>query len=155
MLTFSARTQQTDPSPATQGEKIYPTSSPVDRPFVQWSVRDATKKLGTGSPTWSRDGEHTGSPGVQEIEQKTSGITLAQDGDVRMLDAGPAEATRSPRNGRKRTGDSAIEGAGFPVQNRESHAAQSPKRTRAQASKRFEAGRGNIAGNFISPDFQS
>lgn len=128
--------------------------SPVNPSYAHWQVRDVaqsskiSKKLEAGSSTWSRDnGELTGSPGVQEIEQKTSGITLEHDIDVRMNDADQVDTARSPRNGRKRTGtDSALEGGSFPVQqSRESHAGQSPKRTRAQATKRVEmVGRGGL-----------
>lgn len=139
---------QTDSSPTAQSEKA--------QPYAQWEIRDAAqspiaKKLETGSSTWSRDnGELTGSPGVQEIEQKTSGITLAHDTDVRMHDADQIDAARSPRNGRKRAGaDSMMESVGFPAQqSRESHVA--PKRTRAQSTKRFETGRGTgIPGMYI------
>lgn len=116
----------------------------MGQPYTQWQVRDTaqspklSKKLETGSSTWSRDnGELTGSPGVQEIEQKTSGITLEHDADIRMNDADPVDAARSPRNGRKRTGtDSAMEGSGFPVQ--QGHAVQSPKRTRAHTTRKVE-----------------
>lgn len=145
---------QIDPSAASQAEKSHhPPPSPVNPSYAHWQVRDVaqsskpSKKLETGSSTWSRDnGELTGSPGVQEIEQKTSGITLEHDIDVRMNDADQVDTVRSPRNGRKRTGtDSAVEGGSFPAQqSRESHAGQSPKRTRAQTTKRVEmVGRGS------------
>lgn len=143
---------QTDPSAAGQGEKAHLPPSPSGQPYTQWQVRDTAqppkiaRKLDAGSSTWSRDnGELTGSPGVQEIEQKTSGITLEHDADTRMNDADQVDAARSPRNGRKRTGtDSAMEGGGFPAQqSRDNHSGQSPKRTRAQTTKRFEmVGRG-------------
>lgn len=117
---------------------------------LQWQVRDlaqpqsrkVNKKLGHGT-AWPSEGELAGHHGVQEIEQKTSGITLEQDADVRMHDVDQSQPARSSYNGRKRTGEACMEGTGSPVQQiRESHAVQSPKRTRAQAPKRFEAGRG-------------
>lgn len=135
----------------------------AEKSYLQWQARDLAaapqspklaKKLEAGSSTWSREhGELTGSPGVQEIEQKTSGITLEHEADVQMPDAEQTEAARSPRNGRKRTGTDSMEGAGLPVQQiRESHA-QSPKRSRAQTTKRFETtGRGvNVPGMHSLP----
>lgn len=143
-----------------QTEKPPPPPPLVNLSYAQWQVRDTaqspklSKKLEAGSSTWSRDnGELTGSPGVQEIEQKTSGITLEHDADVRMNDVDQVETARSPRNGRKRTGtDSALEGGGFAAQqSRESHAGQSPKRTRAQTTKRVETvGRGAQGSRHLS-----